>query len=121
MPHHSCLVAVLFTCAVLLTVILASAGHKPVCCKGYMYWDILEPRGGGKQWRSVKDPITFRQVPITPSIWNVSEAASRALLLMLAQAQRSAGEHKVKTRSWDAICWHYGEAEPTRYSWPVQP
>jgi hypothetical protein len=117
-PH---IIAVLFTCAALLVALIAGAGHKPVCCKGYLFWDILEPKGGGKQWRSVKPPVTMREVPITPSIWNTSEAASRALLVMMSRAQQQAGELKIKARSWDAICWHYGEAEPMRHSWPVQP
>jgi hypothetical protein len=117
-PHIS---AVLFTLAILAIALVGSAGHKPVCCKGYAYWDILEPHSGGKRWRSVKTPVTFRQVPITPSIWNLSEAAQRALLVMMAKAQREAGELKIKTRSWDAVCWHYGETEPVRHSWPVQP
>lgn len=117
--HH--IIAVLFTCAVLLVVAISSAGHKPVCCKGYMFWDILEPKGGGKHWRSVKNPVTMRQVPITPSIWNTSEAAQRALLVMQSKAQQQAGELQTKVRAWDAICWHYGETEPVRHSWPVQP
>lgn len=97
------------------------AGHKPVCCKGYLYWDILEPHHGGKRWRSVKDPIKLRLVPITPSLWNIAEAAQRALIVMMAKAQQQAGSLKIKTRSWDAICWHYDDAEPIRHSWPVQP
>ena len=101
--------------------ILAYAGHKPVCCKGYMYWDILEPHGGGKRWRKVKDPVTFRSVPITPSIWDTGTAAQRSLLLMHARAQGQAGSLEIKVREWDAACWYYGEAEPNRLKWPVQP
>lgn len=115
------IVAVLFTLAVLTVVLIAGAGHRPVCCKGYAYWDILEPHGGGKRWRSVKPPVTIREVPITPSIWNLSEAAQRVLLAMHAKAQRQAGELQIKIRSWDSVCWHYGDAEPVRHSWPVQP
>lgn len=115
------ILAVVLTLAILAIALVGSAGHKPVCCKGYMFWDILEPHKGGKRWRSVKDPITFRQVPIAPSIWNVAEAAQRALLVMQAKAQRQAGELQTKVRSWDAVCWHYGESEPVRHSWPVQP
>lgn len=86
-----------------------------------MYWDILEPHGGGKRWRSVKPPVAMREVPITPSIWSLPEAAQRALLVMHAKAQQQAGNLQVKARAWDAICWHYGDAEPVRHSWPVQP
>jgi hypothetical protein len=115
------IVAILFTIAALLVAFAAPAGHKPVCCKGYMYWDILEPVDGKLKWRKVPAPITFREVPIAPSIWNLAEAKSRSLLYMVAKASRPAHGAEVKVRSWDAECWHYGEAEPMRLSWPVQP
>jgi hypothetical protein len=115
------LTAILFAIAVTVFALVVAAGHKPVCCKGYMYWDILEPHGAGKRWRKVSDPVTFRQVPITPSIWELGEAKSRSLLYMHAKAQRSAGNLEVKVRDWDAECWHYGDAEPSRLKWPVQP
>lgn len=121
MHRHHQIIAVLFTLAVVLFALVASAGHRPVCCKGYLYWDILDKHGAGHQWRKVGPPITLRAVPIEPSIWNVSEAAQRALLVMMSRAQLSAGSSQTKVRSWDAICWHYGESEPIRHSWPVQP
>ncbi len=107
--------------ALLTLAIVVVAGHKPVCCKGYVYWDIFEKHGDGHRWRSVKPPVTLREVPITPSIWSIPEAQSAAFLVMMARAQRQATDLKIKARSWDAICWHYGETEPVRLSWPVQP
>lgn len=121
MHRHHQIVAVLFTLAVVLFALAAFAGHRPVCCKGYMYWDILEPHGAGKRWRKVKDPVTFRQVPITPSVWELVEAKQRSLLYMNAKAQQSATDKQIKVRDWDAECWYYGDAEPTRPLWPVQP
>ncbi len=115
------LLSIAIVAAVFALAFVVIAGHKPVCCKGYLYWDILEPHHGGKKWRSVKPPITFRQVPIAPSIWNVSEAAQRALLVMMSMAKQQAPSSEIKVRSWDAICWGYGDAEPVRHSWPVQP
>lgn len=115
------LFAVLFTCASVFIAIVAIAGHKPVCCKGYMYWDIYEPHQGGHRWRKVRDPVKMREVPITPSLWNLSEARSRSLLIMHAKAQREAKELQIKARDWDAACWHYDEPEPSRRTWPVQP
>ena len=115
------ILAILFTIAVLLIAFAAPAGHRPVCCKGYLYWDILERHGDGFQWRHVKPPITMRQVPITPSLWNYAEAAQRMLLVMHAKAQQQAASANVKVRSWDSVCWGYGESEPQKPSWPVQP
>jgi hypothetical protein len=106
---------------VVLFGLIALAGHKPVSCKGYMYWDIYESHQGGHRWRSVRNPVTFRSDPIAASIWQISEAASHSLLVMQAKAQQQAGTSKIKTRSWDAVCWQFGEAEPIRHSWPVQP
>lgn len=117
--HH--IAAILFTIAAMLVAFGAPAGHKPVCCKGYMYWDIFDRHGAGHQWRKVKDPIVMRQVPITPSLWNYAEAAQRMLLVMHAKAQQQAGSSDVKVRSWDSVCWGYGEPEPQKPSWPVQP
>lgn len=114
--------AVTFSLAVVFLAVAVYAGHVPVCCKGYAYWDIYEAHQGGHRWRSVKNPITLREVPIAPSIWSIPEAQSRSLLVMMAKAQQQAYTSKVKVRSWDAICWHYGSAEPTTpLSWPVQP
>jgi hypothetical protein len=121
MPRFPRILATLLTLAVVAIALVGSAGHKPVCCKGYTYWDILEPHGDGHQWRKVKDPVTMREVPITPSIWELSEAKSRSALFMMSKAQRSARNLQIKARDWDAVCWHYGDAEPSRLSWPVQP
>lgn len=115
------ILAILFTIAAMLIAFAAPAGHKPVCCKGYMYWDILEPVHGKLQWRKVKDPITFRQVPIAPSIWDLGEAKSRSLLYMDAKAKVPAHGAQTKVRSWNADCWFYGESEPVHLTWPVQP
>ncbi len=111
----------LIVLAILLLVGTAAAGHRPVSCKGFMYWAILEPHGAGLQWRDVKSPIVTRYDPITPSVWNVTEAAERLLLLMHAKAQQMAGTSKVRVRNWDSVCWQFGDAEPRRHSWPVQP
>jgi hypothetical protein len=105
----------------LLVTGLVGAGHRPVSCKGYLYWSILEPSGGGQNWRDVKAPVLARFDPITPSIWNLPDAAQRLLLVMHAKAQTQAGSLKIRGRNWDAICWHMGDAEPVRHSWPVQP
>lgn len=110
-----------FVLFALLLAFPGTAGHRPVCCKGYLFWDILEPHNGGKRWRKVKDPITFRQVPITPSIWDLGEAKQRSLLYMHAKAQQSATDKEIKVREWDAECWYYGAVEPQRPLWPVQP
>jgi hypothetical protein len=109
---------------VLVALFLASsalAGHKPVSCKGYLYWSILEPSGGGQSWRDVKAPVVARFDPITPSVWDLPTAAQRLLLILHAKAQQQAGSLKIRGRNWDSICWHMGEAEPVRHSWPVQP
>jgi hypothetical protein len=120
MIRRICL-SIAIVAAVLTLTLVAFPGHRPLCCKGYAYWDLFEAHGAGHRWRKVTNPVTMRSVPITPSIWNIPEAQSRALLVMMANAQRQAGSSKVKVRSWDAICWHYGEPEPMRLSWPVQP
>ncbi len=121
MHRHHQIVAILFTIAALLVAFAAPAGHKPVCCKGYMYWNILEPVHGKLTWRKVKNPIMFREVPIAPSIWELGEAKSRSLLYMDAKAKAQAHGAQTNVRAWDADCWHYGEAEPQHPSWPVQP
>jgi len=86
-----------------------------------MYWNIYERHGAGHRWRKVADPIKFKEVPIVPSIWDLTEAKSRSLLYMVAKASRPAHGAEVKVREWDAVCWHYGDAEPQRLLWPVQP
>ncbi len=121
MHRNHQIVAILFTIAAILVAFAAPAGHKPVCCKGYLYWDIYERHGAGHRWRSVKPPVTMREVPIAPSIWNAAEAAQRALLVMHARAKQQAPSSEIKVRAWDAVCWGYGDPEPIRHSWPVQP
>lgn len=115
------IIAILFTIAAMLIAFAAPAGHRPVCCKGYLYWDILERHGDGKRWRKVADPVTFREVPISPSIWNLAEAKSRSLLYMVAKTSRPAHGAEVNVRAWDADCWFYGDSEPQHPAWPVQP
>lgn len=121
MPRFPRILAILFTIAVVAIAVTGTAGHRPVCCKGYLLWNILEPHQGGHKWRKIKDPITFREVPITPSVWELGEAKSRSSIFMMAKAQRSARNLKIIPRDWDAVCWHYGDVEPSRPLWPVQP
>jgi hypothetical protein len=115
------LLSIAIVSAVFTLAFVVIAGHRPVCCKGYLYWNILEPHGGGMRWRKVKDPITFREVPIVPSIWELGEAKSRSFLFMMAKTKRPAHGRETIARDWDAACWYYGESEPSRSLWPVQP